>query len=384
MKIALFTCSVSRSAGGLMAAVRDLYIAMQPYGSTVIYTYVDEHTRDDLSSWEDLEITLYRKTNPFFYSSEVKIDLLKSDSDLLHIHGLWRYPHAFATRWKEQTKKPVIVTAHGMLDPYIIRNQGIVKRFLGNLFFARTAFKNIDCYHALCQAELEVIRAYGIKKPIAIIPNGVNMPDESKKYETFDDKRHLLFLGRLHPKKGTDMFIEAIGLIKEENADLLEGWVFDIVGWVQEGFDQKLNTIIDKYDIADYVKFHGGLFAEAKERVYATAHGYILPSHGEGLPMTVLEAWSWGLPVIMTPQCNIPEGFTHGAAIRIENNVDSVKEGISRFLYMSTDKQKEMGKKGKELVLSEFTWQLSAKKMSDLYLWMLGAISKPDFVNNEI
>lgn len=382
MKIDILTCSVSRSAGGLLDAIRDLYKKMDRSKSDIsVYSYIDTDTESDLPSWTPMDVKLYEKTNPFFYSAEIKKDILASGADILHVHGLWRYPHAFVTSWKKHTNKPVVATPHGMLDPYIISNQGFVKRLLGNVLFANKAFKHIDCYHALCQAELDAIRAFGIKEPVAIIPNGIDMPAENKHYERTDDKKHLLFLGRLHPKKGVDMLLEAIGKIKQNNKQLLDGWIIDIVGWPQEGFDQKLNAIVNKYSLQEYVIFHGGLFGEAKERMYATSDAYILPSHGEGLPMTVLEAWAWGLPVIMTPQCNIPEGFESNAAIKIENNAESIYQNLTKFLSLSNEDQKNLGANGKELVKNHFTWDLSAKKMEELYEWMLEKDKKPGFVN---
>ena len=139
MKIAILTCSVARSAGGLLDAIRDLYKSVLKSGKTQIdiYSYnEDKDTLTEIPNWKPLEIKLYDKKNPFYYSAEIKKDLLASDADILHVHGLWRYPHAFITSWKSKTKKPVVVTPHGMLDPYIIANQGKVKRILGKYLFA--------------------------------------------------------------------------------------------------------------------------------------------------------------------------------------------------------------------------------------------------------
>nr|WP_322626380.1 glycosyltransferase [uncultured Flavobacterium sp.] len=383
MKIAVFTCSVARSAGGLLDAIRDLYkcVLVRENNEIEIFSYIEEDTKEELPNWSGFDLKLYPKSNFFFYSSEAKKGLLESDADILHVHGLWRYPHAFISKWKSRSDKPVVVTPHGMLDPYIIANQGKVKRILGDFLFARNSFEKIDCYHALCKAELDAIRAYGIDKPVAIIPNGINMPESDLvRKQPDDNKKHLLFLARLHPKKGVDMLLEAIGQVKTENPEKLKDYIVDIVGWPQENFDVKLKEIVAKYALEDIVIFHGGLFGEKKSDVYAKAYAYILPSHGEGLPMTVLEAWSWGLPVIMTPQCNIPEGFDNDAAIAIQNNTESVKEGLLKFMSLTEEEALAMGQRGKELVKKEFTWQLSAEKMDKVYGWLAGKLPKPEFI----
>lgn len=386
MKIAVFTCSVSRTAGGLLDAVRDLYknllLVKKAYPSVIVYSYNDESTKEDLPSWNPIPVELYDKTNSFYYSKEVGESLLNSGADILHVHGLWRYPHAFITTWKKKVKKPVVVTPHGMLDPYILKNQGILKRIVGHFLFAGTAFKNIDCYHALNLSELEAIRKDGHNQPVAIIPNGINLPDENLHFEKNDKNKHLLFLGRLHPKKGVDMLIKAVGELKNDSPELLEGWVIDVVGWAQENFEQTLRNLVKKYQLEDIIKFHGGLFGEEKQRAYAIADAYILPSHGEGLPMTVLEAWSWETPVIMTLLCNIPEGFDYEAAIKIDNTTESVKEGLIKLFSMTDSERKLMGRNGRKLVEDQFTWDQSAMKMEELYEWMLGRGAKPDFVHH--
>jgi len=381
LKIDVFTSSVSRAAGGLFDAIKDLYMPIKDQVDVSVYSYEDEHTKADLASWKPLNMNVYKTRNPFLYSAEVKKALLASDANVLHVHGLWRYPHAFITAWKSKTKKPVVVTPHGMLDPYILANQFFLKRLAGKYLFAQKAFKNVDCYHALCIAELEAIRAYGITHPVAIIPNGINITGDNIRREPADGKKHLLFLARLHPKKGVDILLEALGKLKNSNPELIDNWMLDIVGWAQENFDQKLHAIVKKYSLEEYVTFHGGLFDKDKENMYATANAYILPSHGEGLPMTVLEAWSWGLPVIMTPQCNLPEGFEHNAAIKIEDNTESIYENLKTFFQMTEEEKNLMGSNGKKLVIAEFTWKLAGAKMVELYSWLVNKGVKPAFVH---
>lgn len=128
------------------------------------------------------------------------------------------------------------------------------------------------------------------------------------------------------------------------------------------------------------VSFHGGLFGEEKTKMYATSDAYILPSHGEGLPMTILEAWSWKLPVIMTPQCHLPEGYDADAAIRISDNIESVRDGIVELFMMGDEERYSMGNRGYQLVKEQFTWDASARKMIELYEWLITKKNKPEFV----
>lgn len=380
MKIAILTGSISRLSGGLFDAVRELYLAVNDERIEMnVYSFLDEYSNYDIRYWENIQIKLFQNKNLFLFSIELKKEILKSDTDILHIHGLWRYPHLFINSWKRKTCKPVVVTPHGMLDPYILKMQGPVKRFIGRFLFKNT-FNVIDCYHALCKKEMQDIRAYGLKQPVAIIPNGINLPNENIKFQSFDDKNHLLYLGRLHPKKGVDLLIKAIAGIKLENSLFLNNWTIDIVGWDHENTKKSLEELVVKYELEDNIIFHGGLFGEDKIRMYAISDAYILPSYGEGLPMTVLEAWSWNLPVLITENCNLPEGFDAKAAIKIDTNVDSVINGLEKLFNMSDEDRIKMGQNGYELVKEEFTWNSSAKKMTILYNWLLNGGEKPEFV----
>lgn len=379
MNILILTYSVTRTAGGVFDAVRDLFTnsAFEKHNLKV-FSYKSEHLSEDLPSWKGLPIHLF-KAGPILFSRKLKSALQKEDADIFHMEALWRYPQMLMTSWKKHNKAPIVCSPHGMLDPYIIINQGRLKRLVSKLFFQKS-LEAVDCYHALCQKEYEDIRAYGLKQPVAIIPNGINMPDPDLKFEKTDSKKHLLYLGRLHKKKGVDLLIKAIADIKKENAGLLYGWQIDLVGWDHENCKAELETIVSENHLGDMIVFHGGLFGKDKQRMYATADGYILPSHGEGLPMTVLEAWSWKLPVIMTPECHLPEGYNAEAAIKINDNVVSVKNGLITFFEMDDEKRKAIGLRGYDLVCEKFTWDASAKKMIEVYEWLLGKRKKPDFV----
>ncbi len=99
--------------------------------------------------------------------------------------------------------------------------------------------------------------------------------------------------------------------------------------------------------------------------------------------MTVLEAWAWHKPVIITPECHIPEGYEANAAIKIEDNKDSVKGGLRKLLSIREEELKAIGENGYNLVKNQFSWDVAARKMIELYRWLLGQQDKPDFVYTE-
>ncbi len=380
MNILIFTYSVTRNAGGVFDAVRDLFTNKAFGGHDLkVFSFMDEHVEEDLPTWGDVCVKLF-KAGPMLFSRKARKAVLAENADILHMEALWRYPQLFMTAWKRRKKSPVVCSPHGMLDPYILQNQGKLKRLVSKLFLQKS-LDAVDCYHALCQKELEDIRSYGLKQPVAVIPNGINMPDPNLHFEKQDAKKHLLYLGRLHRKKGVDLLLNAVANILESNSGLLDNWQIDLVGWDHENCKAELEKIVADRHLENRVVFHGGLFGEDKQRMLATADGYILPSHGEGLPMTVLEAWAWKLPVIMTPECHLPEGYDADAALKIEDNVKSVEQGLVKFLTLGDEERKQIGLNGYELVKRDFTWDVSAQKMLQVYDWLLGKADKPTFVH---
>lgn len=379
MKYSILTCSISHRAGGLFQAIKDLYMQNIFLKEDItIFSFIDKETYKDIKEWKHIKIYLAKDYFFSFYSIKLKKSILSSNADILHIHGLWRFPHLFINTWDKKRKSPILCTPHGMLDPYIIAKQGKLKRYISSLFFD-SALNKITCFHALCKKEALDIRAYGLTQPIAIIPNGVELPT-SIIHTTIDKKKQLLYLGRIHPKKGIDLLLYAIKNIAENNIHFFEDWHIDIVGWDHENTLCKLKKIIEKNNLCNYITFHGELYGDKKNEIFSSANAFILPSHGEGLPMSILEAWSWKLPVLMTEQCNLPEGFKYEAAIKIEDNTQSVINGLYQLFHMSESQLNTMGENGYKLVKTHFSWECSAQKMVELYNWLTKKGKKPEFI----
>ena len=125
------------------------------------------------------------------------------------------------------------------------------------------------------------------------------------------------------------------------------------------------------------VVFLGPQFNEDKVALYRTSNAFILPSFSEGLPMAVLEAWSYSKPVLMTPECNLPEGFAANAAIRIEPNVERITHGLFTLFQSSAADLQSTGSRGRALVAEKFSWPKIAHDMRAVYEWVLGGGAKP-------
>ena len=137
----------------------------------------------------------------------------------------------------------------------------------------------------------------------------------------------------------------------------------------------------NNYNLESEIKFLGPLFDDKKVEVLKKADAFILPSYSEGLPMSILEAWSYQLPVLMTRECNLPEGFDNNAAIEVSLSPNDISKKLNYLDNMSLDDYKFMSKSAIELVSQKFTWDKIAKEMENTYNWITDSKkSKPDFI----
>jgi poly(glycerol-phosphate) alpha-glucosyltransferase len=190
-------------------------------------------------------------------------------------------------------------------------------------------------------------------------------------------KKALLYLGRLHPKKGLMNLLGSWSALGRRAPAAMDEWSLIIAGWDQGGHERELKSRAKELGIDRHVVFAGPLFEEAKAGALQRADGFVLPSFSEGLPMAVLEAWSYGKPVLMTPACNLGEGVTAGAAIEVEPDENSLTEGLGALLSATDEQRADMGRRGLELVKRKFTWPQVAAEMHAVYRWLAGGGSPP-------
>ena len=132
--------------------------------------------------------------------------------------------------------------------------------------------------------------------------------------------------------------------------------------------------------IEDQVKFIGPQFGADKEKILAECDAFVLPSHSEGLPMSVLESWANAKPVLMTTACNIPEGNEANAAVVVQPTIDDLVVGLKKLFSMSDSNLREMGGNGRKLVENKFNWKLVSNQMLDVYRWLKGESKPPSTV----
>lgn len=383
MKIAHLLSSISRANGGISESVRRLaQTQAQSSGAEVhVFGLRDRFTDDDLPAWRPLEPTCLHVRGPraIGYAPGLPRALAGSGADLSHAAGLWMYPSLAQMKWAQSERRPYVISPHGMLDAWALRNSALKKKLAAALF-ERRHLEGAACLHALCDSEAESIRAYGLRNPICVIPNGIDLPPAGLSTpapwrEQFSaDKKVLLFLGRLHPKKGLKPLVEAWARVRHPE------WQLVVVGWEQGGHRAELQTLARSLNIDPSITFLGALHGRAKSAAYANADAFILPSFSEGLPMTVLEAWAYARPVLMTDACNLPEGFDAGAAMRIDPNPEALAGQLRSFMARAPAEHADMGRRARELASTRFAWDRIASEMIEVYRWICSSGPRPQSV----
>lgn len=384
MKIALLTTCNSHKAGGLYNSVRLLGLSLFHKKVDIeLLSYDDEFSKEDEAAYEDMPMVKYTCSSlpvlsSLAYSKDLPNILKDIHPDIIHSQGIWMYNSKAALYGKKKLHAKTIITPRGMLDPWAIKNSHW-KKVIAGWFFENENLRNADCIHALNHSEYESIRAYGLVNPVAIIPNGFNIPKEVE-YDRNKEKKVLLFIGRIHPKKGIAELLEGLQIVKYDNPGILDHLQVRIAGWDQMGHTDELKAKCSEYGLNEVVSFIGPVLGKDKENELCKADAFVLTSFSEGLPMSVLEAWAYKLPVIMTDQCNLPDGFESKSSIRVTTKPESIAAGLEKLFKMSDEERDKMGENGYRLVENKYTWDKIADQTIQLYDWLLHGGEKPEFV----
>lgn len=375
MKVLLLTTTNSRNAGGLFPIIKSLGLTLLKMKDVEprVMGFRDEYSEEDVLTYPPLKLDEFHIIGPpgVAFTRDLMANIKKFAPDVIHINGIWLYTSRVNYKYATRNKVPYMISPQGMLDKWILSNRPWKKK-LGLALYERKHLENAACIQALSLTEYDSIRDFGLKNPIAIIPNGIFLPEKTKSTQTpswkaNDGRKAMLFLSRLHPKKGLDNLIKAWAQIGEHKKD----WKLIIAGESksQEYYDSLMQMkAAEKLD--NDIFFIGNQAGAIKEETFLNADAFILPTFSEGMPMAVLEAWSYGLPSLVTSGCNIPVGFEKNAAIEIEITVESILAGLNKMFTMPQEQVDEIGANALQLVKDSFTWDSVAKQYYDVFYWM--------------
>jgi poly(glycerol-phosphate) alpha-glucosyltransferase len=392
MHIVHILSRTSRNAGGLFETVSGLAHALKHYTHNGIQTSAigvfDDKFIPDRHQWKcpiNVMPPVAWLPEKLLYAPGMYPFLLAEEASVVFCHGLWTHHNLVTLQWARKTGRPFVMVPHGMLD-IVDLNKSRLQKWVASKLYMDQLFQKAACVRAISQSEAESIRAYGVRVPICLIPNGVDLPPAGEvappawRQALPAGAKVLFYIGRIHPKKGLPALIEAWGRVTPADP-CAAGWHLVIAGWDQAGHEAELKAQVEKLSLGRTVHFVGPLFNGDKDAAFRHVDAFVLPSKSEGLPTVVLEAWSYEVPVLMTPQCNLPEGFAAGAAVRMETNADSIAGSLRQFFRLEEAERKKMAANGRALVANKFAWSAIAAETMALCKWILGTGPKPDCVD---
>lgn len=361
MRLAIILGSNSRRSGGLYYSVSGLVKELNQTHQVRVFAHDDYFTEIDKHVWENIDMVSYKTVllGEYRMSLNLVYLLLKFKPEFIYVQGIFTHYSFAHFIYNKMKPTKYVISPRGMLDIWALNYKKYKKLlFLG--LFERAHLKKASFIHALNSAEKDTIKSQGFNSRIEVIPNGISIAEPTYNYNC-----NLLFLGRIHPKKGLLDLVDAMAILGRDYL-IQKGVKLIIAGWSEVGHKDELLSEVKSKRLEDLVLFKGEVYGREKERLLDDSSIFILPSHSEGLPMSVLEAWSRGLLVIMTDECNLKYSFDCGAAIRIDHCPESIAQSLFNTLESSLEDKMRVRRNGWNLCLENYSWGEVANKHNKL------------------
>lgn len=292
------------------------------------------------------------------------------DPVVLHDHGIWLPSNHVTARVARSTGVPRVVSPRGMLSDWALRHRSLRKR-IAWFAFQRRNLESAAVLHATSEMEAGEIRAVGLECPIAVIPNGVEFPPPLRREVVPSATRRVLFLSRLHPKKGLDHLVAAWDRLRPS------GWELVIAGPDENRYGTEIQRKVSDLGLGESVVFEGPVTDRDKWDLYRAADLFVLPTLSENFGVVVGEALACGLPVVTTRAAPWRALEEEGCGWWIETGVEPLEAALRQALGLGDDERQAMGRRGRALVEARFSWEAAASAMLDLYRWTLGIVAEP-------
>lgn len=360
MKVIHFIPSIDRASGGVGAYMQFLSKELGKLCELHIVTSKSENPLPMESAklhYIPCNITAYSRMKKEWISL-----LNEIHPDIVHVNCCWLPCSAFTQKWAQRLGYKVVLTPHGMLEPWIISRHYWTRKVPALLLYQKAAIKNADCLHATAESEKNNLLKLGYNNKIEIVANGIDVDNITMK-NNWERKKKILFLSRVHVKKGIEFLLEAVAILKEQLAD----YTINIAGEGDADYITSLKNKVKELGIEKLIHFCGGVYRENKWKLFREADVFVLPTYSENFGIVVGEALACGTPVITTKGTPWEELNTEHCGWWTEVGTKATKEALSSFLDLSIDKLKEMGYNGRRLIENKYSTKKIAQDMYSLY-----------------
>jgi len=359
MKVIHFITSIDKKDGGTASYISllsnklgletELYIVTSPTNTPV-----------DIKNAQVISICLNIKKYTSVINDMNKI-IRKINPDIVHINGIWEPQTWWFQNIAQKKNIKVIITPHGMLEPWIL-SQNKWKKNIALFFYQRKAIRKADYLHATALMEKNNLLKLNYNNNIEIIPNGIDVEKISIK-NNWNKTKNILFMSRIHPKKGIEILIDTVNLIRDKLLD----YKFIIAG---EGDIHYLDFLINKVkglDLDNLFEFKGGVYEGQKWNLLQRADLFILPTFSENFGIVVAEALASGTPVITTKGTPWKELSERNCGLWIDLNIENLKNAILDFINLNEKDLEMMGKAGRQLIEEKYNTKIMSDHLKTLY-----------------
>ncbi len=298
----------------------------------------------------------------------------QSKRGIVHDHGIWIPPNHAVARLAKSEHWIRIVSPRGMVSRWALAHGSPVKRIAWTLYQKRDLF-DATAFHATSGLEADELREIGLRQPIAVIPNGVDFPDTLPRRQSRGGKKRMLFLSRIHPKKGLVHLVNAW-----QKAGLSGDWELLLVGPDEGGHRGEVEAEIARCDVGSSVHVLDQVSDTEKWQQLVDADLFVLPSFSENFGIVVAEALSAGIPVITTTGTPWQCLTTKRLGWCVEPTVDELAVAIIDACRLPDQQRREMGQRGAEWAGEQFQWTHVGQQMLEFYQWLLGGGDRPECV----
>lgn len=291
--------------------------------------------------------------------------------DLIHNHSIWLMPNVYPAWAARAADKPLVVSPRGTFSPVALAISSLKKKAFWVLAQG-PAVRQATLLHATSEDEYRDIRARGLKQPVAVVPNGVDIPAARPHLREGANRRTLLYLGRLHPIKGIENLIKAWTRVAPRHGD----WDLRLVGPGDAAYVASLKALAETLG-APNITFAEPCYGEAKNDEYAAAELYILPSFSENFGMSVAEALANGTPAIVThgtPWSGVRE---RNCGWWVPADEAGIEAALDEAMALDRARLSQMGASARAWMQESYSWNGIARQMDEVYRWILHGGATP-------
>ena len=343
MRILHTVASLHLDTGGPARSVPGLAAAVARAGAEV-HLWAPE-TPEAISAPD--RVTLHRGEFP-----EIEIDLL-------HDHGVWLPNNHRMAQWASKNTIPRMVSPRGMLEPWALNHNKWKKKIAWWLYQGRD-LKSAAAFHATAQSESDQFKNIGLKQPSFVVPNGIDFAEFEG---TFTKEKTVVFLSRIHPKKGLMMWIDAWKKVAPD------GWRMRVIGPDESGHTEEVKAAAEQAGLSDQWTFEDSLEGPEKISALGSAELFALPTFSENFGIVVAEALAAGTPVITTTGTPWQGLLEHNCGWWVEPTIDALANALKSAI--ACEERAEMGQRGANWVKNEFAWDEIGLRMVAAYRTIL-------------